>query len=140
MVKDQEKVAKEKEDQRHEISLLEATRDELTRQVSGLKKERKEMEKNSTQQEKRIADYKQKVNTLKKFKSVLDFRLREVSESLMPKERQIETLMTKLQDAENEFETQLEEQKRLKAKMEQKEQKVNLLKMEQKEQKHVIAE
>ena len=57
-----------------------------------------------------------------KFKSVLDFRLREVSESLMPKEKQIETLKTQLQDAESEFETQLEEQKRLKAKMEQKEQ------------------
>merc|ERR1719409_1417466 len=140
MVKDQEKVAKEKEDQKHEINLLKAQGDELTRQVSGLKKERTEMEKNSTQPEKRLADYKQKVNTLKKFKSVLDFRLREVSESLMPKEKQIETLKTQLQDAENEFETQLEEQKRLKAKMEQKEQKVNLLKMEVKQKEHVIAE
>merc|ERR1719240_2392916 len=140
MVKDQEKVAKEKEDQRHEISLLKAQGDELTRQVSGLKKERKEMEKNSTQQEKRIADYKQKVNTLKKFKSVLDFRLREVSESLMPKEKQIETLKAKLEDAGNEFETQLEEQKKMKAKIEQKEQKVNLLKMEVKQKEHTIAE
>merc|ERR1719247_1582669 len=140
MVKDQEKVAKEKEDQKHEINLLKAQGDELSRQVSGLKKERKEMEKNSTQQEKRIADYKQKVNTLKKFKSVLDFRLREVSESLMPKEKQIETLKNQLQDAENEFESQLEEKKRLKAKMEQKEQKVNLLKMEVKQKEHVISE
>ena len=87
--------------------MLKAQGDELTRQVSGLKKERKEMEKNSTQQEKRIADYKQKVNTLKKFKSVLDFRLREVSESLMPKERQIEELKKDLQDAANEFDREL---------------------------------
>merc|ERR1719506_620366 len=97
MVKDQEKVAKEKEDQKHEINFLKSQVDEKERQVSGLKKERKEMEKNSTQQEKRIADYKQKVNTLKKFKSVLDFRLREVSESLMPKQKQKKVTLLKME-------------------------------------------
>merc|ERR1719359_852993 len=121
MIRDKEMASKEQAEKQHEINILRNDKEDLQRQVQGLKKERREMEKNSTQQEKRISDYKQKVSTLKKFKSVLDFRLREVSESLMPKERQIETLKTQLQDAENEFETQLEEQKRLKTKMEQKE-------------------
>ena len=130
--------------------------------MAGLQKERKEQEKNSTQQEKRITDYKQKVSTLKKFKHVLDFRLREVphavhillagsdpslipklrqigcnarehmehyahaevSESLMPKERQIEQLKAQLQDTEGEFEKQLSAQQHLQQTLELRNQKI----------------
>jgi chromosome segregation ATPase len=77
---------------------------------------------------------------LKKFKNVLDYRLREVSESLMPKERQIETLKSQLQDTEAEFEVKLAEQQKLQAKVDSKEQKVNQLRAEVKQKEAMISE
>merc|ERR1719456_873510 len=139
-MKDKDKVAKEKAENAQEIARLTSQCDELKRQVSGLQKERKEQEKNSTQQEKRITDYKQKVSTLKKFKHVLDFRLREVSESLMPKERQIEQLKAQLQDTEAEFEKQLNTQQHLQQTMELRNQKIAQLQEEVKKQESSVKE
>merc|ERR1719359_2709989 len=130
MIRDKEMASKEQAEKQHEINILRNDKDELKRQVAGLQKERKEQEKNSTQQEKRITDYKQKVSTLKKFKHVLDFRLREVSESLMPKERQIEQLKAQLQDTEGEFEKQLNQQQHLQQTMELRNQKIAQLQEE----------
>merc|ERR1719456_1495020 len=127
MMKDKEKVAKEQADAAHQIRRLATEGEELKRQVQGLQKERK-------QQEKRITDYKQKVSTLKKFKYVLDFRLREVSESLMRKERQIEQLKAQLQDTEAEFEKQLNTQQHLQQTMELRNQKIAQLQEEVKKQ------
>lgn len=140
MMKDKEKVAKEQADASHEIRRLTSQSEELKRQVAGLQKERKEQEKNSTQQEKRITDYKQKVSTLKKFKYVLDFRLREVSESLMPKERQIEQLKAQIHDFEAEFEKQLAVQQKVQQTLELRNQKIAQLQEEVKKQESFVTE
>jgi hypothetical protein len=132
MGRDKEQVAKEMAESESAIKQLRGECDELKRQVFDLQKERLLQEKNSTQQEKRIMDYKQKVSTLKKFKHVLDFRLREVSESLMPKERQIEQLKAQLSDLELEFEKQLKIERSLTSQLEQRTQKIQNLQQDAK--------
>merc|ERR1711959_882573 len=99
--------------------------EDLTRQVNGLRHERRERESTLVEKEKKIAEYKQKVATLKKFKHVLDFRLREVNESLQPKEFQISELKAQLRELEGEFEKQLGEQRSMEGIIGQKDQKLS---------------
>jgi len=80
---------------------------ELTNIVDSMKSERREREAILREKELQIGAYKLKVNTLKKFKHVLDFRLREVAESLQPKDQMIEQLNEDLRILEGEFERQL---------------------------------
>merc|ERR1719353_2888221 len=75
MERDKERVAKEQTEASTNIRNLRLQTEDLTRQVNGLRHERRERESTLVEKEKKIAEYKQKVATLKKFKHVLDFRL-----------------------------------------------------------------
>ena len=89
-----------------------------------MKREKKERVAILKDNQKKIAEYKSKVSTLKKFKHVLDFRLREVSESLQPKERQIANLKQQLMDLEGEFEEQVTQQRDMEYALHSKKQKI----------------
>eukprot|EP00927_Polykrikos_kofoidii_P049000 TRINITY_DN43152_c0_g1_i1.p1 TRINITY_DN43152_c0_g1~~TRINITY_DN43152_c0_g1_i1.p1 ORF type:complete len:1459 (-),score=287.25 TRINITY_DN43152_c0_g1_i1:39-4415(-) len=102
------------------MASLKRQQDELTASLNELKKERREREALLREKELEIGQYKVKVSTLKKFKHVLDYRLREVSHSLQPKDQMINTLNTQLRDLEAEFERQLDVQRRMEQRRDQK--------------------
>merc|ERR1719161_162763 len=89
------------------IKALSKETNELTRNVNAMKEERREREAILRERELQIGAFKVKVNTLKKFKHVLDFRLREVQDSLQPKDQMIEHLNEDLINLEAESEKQL---------------------------------
>ena len=68
-----------------------------------LEKDIKERDENLKKKEKKIFEYKYKVNDLQKSKHVLSFRTTEMRKSLEPKNAQIEKLKDELFKLENEF-------------------------------------
>lgn len=72
-----------------------------------LQKELEEDRENLRKKEKKIYEYKYKINDLQKAKHVLSFRTTEMRKSLEPKEAQIEKLKEELFKLENEFEGML---------------------------------
>merc|ERR1719161_1982576 len=103
------------------IKALSKETNELTRNVNAMKEERREREAILRERELQIGAFKVKVNTLKKFKHVLDFRLREVTESLQPRDHQIERLNEDLISLEAEFENQLGRQHQMESTLKEKE-------------------
>mmetsp|Transcript_22329 Transcript_22329/g.51150 ORF Transcript_22329/g.51150 Transcript_22329/m.51150 type:complete len:1362 (-) Transcript_22329:80-4165(-) len=120
MEKDRDRVQKEQIDSRALISNLEMQKEQLTQMVSFLKEERRDREVTLRDKEMEIGSHKVKVNTLKKFKHVLDFRLREVTLSLQPKDQMIKQLNTQLHAVEEEFDQQHGQKKILEDMLEKK--------------------
>merc|ERR1719375_2113484 len=100
---------------------------DLERNVEALKGDRRDREATLRDRELQIGAYKVKVNTLKKFKHVLDFRLREVQESLQPKEKMIERLNEDLINLEAEFEKQLAMQHQMESELVEKDEQITAL-------------
>eukprot|EP00930_Biecheleria_cincta_P023169 TRINITY_DN1677_c0_g1_i1.p1 TRINITY_DN1677_c0_g1~~TRINITY_DN1677_c0_g1_i1.p1 ORF type:complete len:1409 (-),score=359.14 TRINITY_DN1677_c0_g1_i1:32-4258(-) len=111
MEKDRERIANEQRESSLIMNNLKHECETMQREVKKLKDERKEREATLRDKEVEIGTHKLKVQTLKKFKHVLDYRLREVTESLIPKEEMISQLHAQLEALEAEFERQLEMQK-----------------------------
>merc|ERR1719387_1376943 len=111
MERDRERITREQSEQKEREATLTAEKVDLKRSVDQLQQERTERENTLRDKEAKIAAYKVKVNTLKKFKHVLDFRLREVTLSLQPKDQTIAGLQGQLRELEAEFERQLTEQR-----------------------------
>merc|ERR1719484_81098 len=86
MEHDREQISKDMMESKVQIKKLTKETTDLERNVEALKGDRRDREATLRDRELQIGAYKVKVNTLKKFKHVLDFRLREVQESLQPKE------------------------------------------------------
>eukprot|EP00927_Polykrikos_kofoidii_P065799 TRINITY_DN61515_c0_g1_i1.p1 TRINITY_DN61515_c0_g1~~TRINITY_DN61515_c0_g1_i1.p1 ORF type:complete len:1359 (-),score=254.25 TRINITY_DN61515_c0_g1_i1:218-4294(-) len=122
------------------IANLTSQCEELARTVNSLKNERKERELTLKDKEARIETYKEKVNTLKKFKHSLDKGLLEVTESVQPKDHTIAQLNENLHELEAEFEKQLAEQRSLEDQMEQKTHQIMILNAEGKELQSTIKE
>lgn len=120
MEKDRESISREQEQTGIIINNLKTEVENLQKEVDALKAERKEREAVLKEKEVEIGTHKAKVNTLKKFKHVLDFRLREVTLSLQPKDHMIQQLNAQLHDLEMEFERQLEVQKQMEVQLKQK--------------------
>mmetsp|Transcript_12331 Transcript_12331/g.28196 ORF Transcript_12331/g.28196 Transcript_12331/m.28196 type:complete len:399 (-) Transcript_12331:11-1207(-) len=110
----------------------------MKRDVALLKAERKDREATLRDKEMEIGTHKVKVQTLKKFKHVLDYRLREVTESLKPKEDLIAQLHLQLSGLEEEFERQLEIQKQRESVLEAQTEKVTQLTSEAEKQKEIL--
>eukprot|EP00928_Gymnodinium_smaydae_P038578 TRINITY_DN26587_c0_g2_i3.p1 TRINITY_DN26587_c0_g2~~TRINITY_DN26587_c0_g2_i3.p1 ORF type:complete len:1029 (+),score=221.22 TRINITY_DN26587_c0_g2_i3:1007-4093(+) len=102
---------KERDDMQIQKTVITKQNEELTQQMTTLKDERREREKVLREKELEIGTFKGKVNTLSKFKHVLDFRLREVQLSLQPKDRMISKLNEQLRELEKDFENLLGEQR-----------------------------
>lgn len=111
MEKDRERIENEQRESSLIMNNLKQECDIMQREVKELKDERKKREATLRDKEVEIGTHKVKVQTLKKFKHVLDYRLREVSDSLIPKEEMISQLHAQLEALEAEFERQLEMQK-----------------------------
>jgi len=122
MEKDRDRIQKEQMASRATIHSLEMQKESLTQTVKALKDERRDREVTLREKELQIGAHKVKVNTLKKFKHVLDFRLREVTLSLQPKDHMIKELNSQLHGLEEEFEKQLEQQSLLEDVLEKKNQ------------------
>merc|ERR1719444_553903 len=121
MEKDRERAAKEQLETGTIVRNLTEEVEKLEKEVNELKQERRDREATLRDKELEIGSYKVKVNTLKKFKHVLDFRLREVTESLQPRDQQIERLNEDLISLEAEFENQLARQHQMESALQQKE-------------------
>merc|ERR1712232_1453973 len=113
MESDRTRIEKEQADASTAIRVLKEETEEHTRTMNSLNVERKERESTLADKELKIESYKVKVNTLKKFKHVLDKRLSEVTQSLQPKDEMIAQLNHHLQELESEFEVQLKDQRTL---------------------------
>lgn len=111
MEKDRERIANEQRESSLIMNNLKQECEIMQREAKELKDERKKREATLRDKEVEIGTHKLKVQTLKKFKHVLDYRLREVTESLIPKEEMISQLHAQLEALEAEFERQLEMQK-----------------------------
>merc|ERR1711972_451619 len=103
MEQDRSRVEKEQQETAMQIKGLREQIEELRRTLSSLRVERKERESTLSDKELKIESYKVKVNTLKKFKHILDKRLAEVTHSLQPKEHLINELNSSLEELEVEF-------------------------------------
>lgn len=80
---------------------------EASSRIELLQKELEEREDTLKKKEKKIYEYKFKINDLQKSKHVLSFRTTEMRKSLEPKEQQIEKLKEELFKLEGEFEGML---------------------------------
>merc|ERR1712151_696442 len=140
MEKDRARVEKEQHEAEQTIFAVKAQSEELTRTVNSLKDERKERANTLRDKEMKIESYKVKVNTLKKFKHVLDESLLKVTESMQPKDRRIAQLNEHLRELEGEFERQLTEQRNIEATIEQKSQQIDVLTNEGREIEDAIKE
>merc|ERR1719444_680169 len=98
MEKDRERAAKEQLETGTIVRNLTEEVEKLQKEVNALKQERRDREATLRDKELEIGAFKVKVNTLKKFKHVLDFRLREVTLSLQPKDETIADLGGKLKE------------------------------------------
>lgn len=127
MEHDREQSSKVQMETKMTIKSLSKETQELTKNVNALKGDRRDREATLRDRELQIGAYKVKVNTLKKFKHVLDFRLREVTESLQPKDHMIERLNEDLLNLEAEFEQQLAMQHQIESALQDKETQVTEL-------------
>mmetsp|Transcript_73714 Transcript_73714/g.130134 ORF Transcript_73714/g.130134 Transcript_73714/m.130134 type:complete len:1375 (-) Transcript_73714:58-4182(-) len=113
MEKDRERITTEQREASLVAKNLKDEGEKMKHEVAVLKAERKEREATLRDKEVEIGAHKLKVQTLKKFKHVLDYRLREVTQSLKPKEEMIAQLHMQLHTLEQEFEKQLAMQKNM---------------------------
>jgi len=120
--KDREQVEDKQQEAAVMVKSLKEQAEELKRTLHSLQGERADRELTLADKEQRIASYKTKEKTLKKFKLVLDQRLAEVTESLQPKDHLIKQLNQDLAELEGEFEKQLADQRTLEGQIEQKKQ------------------
>eukprot|EP00747_Dinoflagellata_sp_TGD_P024616 gnl/TRDRNA2_/TRDRNA2_130676_c0_seq1.p1 gnl/TRDRNA2_/TRDRNA2_130676_c0~~gnl/TRDRNA2_/TRDRNA2_130676_c0_seq1.p1 ORF type:complete len:1115 (-),score=249.91 gnl/TRDRNA2_/TRDRNA2_130676_c0_seq1:22-3366(-) len=133
MEKDRERAAKEQHELSMAIGNLQTQTEDTNRTVNSLKNERRERESTLHDKEAKIDSYKVKVNTLKKFKHVLDKRLREVTQLLEPKDTMIEQLRAHLRELEGEFEKQLTDQRAMEGVLDSKKQQIAFLTSENRE-------
>jgi len=117
--KDREQVEDKQQEATVMVKSLKEQAEELKRTLHSLQGERADRELTLADKEHRIASYKTKEKTLKKFKLVLDQRLAEVTESLHPKDHLIKQLNQDLAELEGEFEKQLVDQRNLEGQIEQ---------------------
>mmetsp|Transcript_17647 Transcript_17647/g.61722 ORF Transcript_17647/g.61722 Transcript_17647/m.61722 type:complete len:1397 (+) Transcript_17647:90-4280(+) len=117
MEKDRNRAEQEQVETDHSVKTLTEQVDRLQREVNELKQERRDREATLRDKELEIGSFKTKVNTLKKFKHVLDFRLQEVTLSLQPKDDTIIELGGKLKELEEEFENNLQVHKQMEARL-----------------------
>mmetsp|Transcript_74009 Transcript_74009/g.130742 ORF Transcript_74009/g.130742 Transcript_74009/m.130742 type:complete len:1319 (-) Transcript_74009:59-4015(-) len=140
----QEKDREHVEDKQQEVAMmvksLKEQAEELKRTLHSLQGERADRELTLADKEQRIASYKMKEKTLKKFKLVLDQRLAEVTESLQPKDHLIKQLNQDLAELEGEFERQLADQRALEGQLEGKKQAAAALTTEGNDLRERIAE
>jgi WD40 repeat protein len=132
MEKDRAKAAKDQHEAITEIERLKLQAEELSRTVASLKMERKEREGTLGEKEKKIENYQQKINKLKKFRHVLDQQLLDVTETLAPKNHLINQLNEHLLELETEFEGQIKEQRSLEEQTQERVQQIDLLASEEK--------
>lgn len=139
---EEERVVREKEQQEAAVAIrtLRETKDELTRTLRSLEAERLERQATLEDKEDKVASYKVKVNTLKKFRHVLNKQLQEVTDSLQPKEQTINQLHGSLKELESELERQVLDQRTMERELAQKKQHLTQLQQDGKELKEVIAE
>jgi len=130
MERDRQRIMKEQQESEKNINILKAEAESMQRNVATIKAERKEREATLRDKELEVSAHKVKVNTLTKFKHVLDYRLREVTLSLQPKDQMIEQLNAHLLELETEFERQLEVQKQMENALELKKEQINVLSAE----------
>jgi len=140
MDKDRTKTVEEQEETALVKANLDKNLQELSAQVENAKQERSEREAVLRGRELEIGNYKQKVSTLNKFKHVLDFRLREVTLSLQPKEQMIAQLNSQLRELEAEFERQLQIQRNMEKVSDQSSEQVTELEKESKRLRIIISE
>mmetsp|Transcript_99678 Transcript_99678/g.281376 ORF Transcript_99678/g.281376 Transcript_99678/m.281376 type:complete len:1328 (-) Transcript_99678:146-4129(-) len=131
---------KEKHETSAAIAGLKSQSEELNRTVSSLTDERKERALTLRDKEAKIQSYKVKVDTLRKFKHVLDEDLREVMESQQPKDAMIAQLKAHLKELENEYERQLDEQRGIEATIDIKKQQIAVLTAEGQDLRAVITD
>lgn len=115
MENEKQRVREEDRETNNVIHNLHTDLETLKGKVAALKVERRDREATLREKELEIGSYKSKVNTLKKFKQVLDFRLREVTRSLQPKDDTIADLGVQLRELEEQFEEHLESHKEMEA-------------------------
>jgi len=140
MEKVKERIEKEQQEGTMTISNFKAQLDDQTRTVKSLKAEKRERESTLHDKGQKIDAYSVKVNTLKKFRHILDQQLREVTQSLEPKDRMIDQLKRHLKELECEFERQLIDQRSMESDIEQKQQQIEFLKKETKQLRGKIKE
>lgn len=104
---DKERLLKEDKIKSEEIQKLEQRNKDNINQIEGLRGDLKKLEELLKTKEKKIHEYKYKINDLQKSKHVLSFRTTEMRKSLEPKEAQIEKLKEQQLKLENEFANQL---------------------------------
>lgn len=120
MEKDRERITKEQQEAVLVMNSISSEAEKMRNEVAILKDERRQRESLLREKEVEITSFKTKVDTLKKFKHVLDFRLREVTLSLEPKDQMISQLYSQLRELELEFEHHLEAQKQMEDKIAEK--------------------
>merc|ERR1719331_100179 len=140
MENDRDAVEKEQHESELQISALKASAEELTRTVKSLVTEKRERETTLEDKNSKIETYKGKVKELKKFRHVLNAELKEVTESLQPKDHMIGQLQNHLREFEAEFEKQLRDQRDKEDILAQRKQQINFLVSETKRISSKIAE
>eukprot|EP00388_Colpodella_angusta_P019230 GDKJ01048101.1.p1 GENE.GDKJ01048101.1~~GDKJ01048101.1.p1 ORF type:complete len:788 (-),score=198.32 GDKJ01048101.1:41-2404(-) len=93
--KDRQAWQRERESQLNEFAKLHTNLEDLQSQLLHMRRERTEREAVLRAKEARLEEYRNKVAALKKVKHVLQFRLRELQGSLLPKEEEIGVLMSR---------------------------------------------
>merc|ERR1711959_637971 len=111
MENDRDAVEKEQHEAELQITNLKASSEELHRTVKSLVAEKRERETTLEDKNAKIETYKSKVKDLKKFRHILNKELKEVTESLQPKDHMIKQLQNHLSEFEREFEKQLKDQR-----------------------------
>lgn len=119
---------------------LKTQTEELERTVQSLENERRDRESTLVDKESKIESYQVKVSTLKKFKHVLDKRLKEVTHSLQPKDEMIQQLDKHLTELEKNFEQQLVDHREMESQIDQKKQHIDWLSSEEKKLQETIEE
>jgi len=140
MENDRDAVEKEQHEAELQISSLKASAEELTRTVKSLVAEKRERETTLEDKNAKIETYKGKVKDLKKFRHILNAELKEVTESLQPKDHMIKQLQCHLHEFELEFENQLKDQRAKEDILSQRKQQINFLVSESKRLSARIAE
>jgi chromosome segregation ATPase len=92
-----------------------------------MQKELEDRDDNIKKKEKKIYEYKYKINDLQKSKHVLSFRTTEMRKSLEPKEAQIEKLKEELFNLEREFEAMLKTSQVQNEKLLKKDEKIKIM-------------
>lgn len=88
----------------NKIEFIENRLGDAANQIEALNQDIRSLEDLVKKKEKKIHEYKYKINDLQKSKHVLSFRTTEMRKSLEPKEEQIEKQKEQLCKLENEFE------------------------------------